>query len=89
MRVTLTATALLELRGIRDYIRQFNPIAADRISDKLIAACDSLAYAPHRGRPIGANRRELLSVWPYIIRYSVGEDEVVILRIRHGKRRPD
>jgi plasmid stabilization system protein ParE len=32
--------------------------------------------------------RELVSVSPYIIRYQVIGDDVVILRVRHGARRP-
>ncbi len=32
--------------------------------------------------------RELVSAYPYIIRYRIDGDTVVILRIRHTSRRP-
>ena len=32
--------------------------------------------------------RELVSVHPYIIRYRIAGDDVVILRVRHTSRRP-
>jgi plasmid stabilization system protein ParE len=32
--------------------------------------------------------RELISTYPYIIRYHIDGDKVVILRVRHTARRP-
>jgi plasmid stabilization system protein ParE len=32
--------------------------------------------------------RELLAVSPYIIRHRIAGEQVVILRVRHGARRP-
>jgi plasmid stabilization system protein ParE len=59
------------------------------MADALFAAGDSLENFPHRGRPVpGTNSRELVSVCPYIIRYRVAGDDVVIQRVRHGARRP-
>jgi plasmid stabilization system protein ParE len=59
------------------------------MAEALRAAGDSLANFPHRGRRVrGTSLRELVSVSPYIIRYRVAEDEVVILRVRHSARRP-
>jgi toxin ParE1/3/4 len=77
------------LRGIRDYLRQFNPRAADRIATRLVEACDSLGTTPDLGRLTRFGRRELVSVWPYLIRYHVAAGEVIILRIRHGRRRTE
>jgi len=36
----------------------------------------------------GTDMRELVSVRPYIIRYRVLGDQVIILRIRHASQRP-
>lgn len=54
----------------------------------LIAAADSLTELPERGRPAATGRREVVSIWPYVIRYQVIGDRVVILRVRHGSQRP-
>jgi plasmid stabilization system protein ParE len=44
---------------------------------------------PHRGRPVrDTTMRELMFVTPYIIRYCVERDRVVILRVRHSAGRP-
>ena len=72
-----------------DYILEFNPQAAQRLADALFGAGDSLALFPHRGRPVSdTGMRELVSIDPYIVRYEVPEDDVVILRVRHAARRP-
>ena len=89
MQVVWTVAARDDLRAIRDYIRQFNPAAARRIAIALVAAADSLTELPERGRPAGTGRREVVSIWPYVIRYQVLGDRVVILRVRHGRQRPD
>jgi len=53
---------------------------------RLIALADSLANFPERGRDAGEGRREQTIVPPYILRYRVEADRVVILRVRHGAR---
>ena len=30
--------------------------------------------------------REITTVWPYVLRYRVEQDRVIILRVRHGAR---
>jgi toxin ParE1/3/4 len=86
--VVWTEPALRDLQGIRGYIGQFNPTAAQRIGSRLRAAGDSLAELSDRGRPAG-RYREITAVWPYVLRYRVAGDSVVIMRVRHGKQRPE
>jgi toxin ParE1/3/4 len=72
-----------------DYIVDFNPQAAQRMADALFAAGDGLEHFPHRGRLVpGTASRELLSISPYIIRYRIAGNDVVIQRVRHGAQRP-
>ena len=83
-RIVWTEEAVANLDSIADYISAFNPAAADRLAARLIEIADSLAEFPDRGREAGESRREMTIVWPYIIRYRVEDDSVIILRIRHG-----
>lgn len=80
--------ALTELMEIRAYIALFDPAAADRMVNKLIALGESLSDFPHRGRPAAHGTREMTTVPPYILSYEVIGDHVAILRVRHGARRP-
>lgn len=85
--VVWTEPALYDLEGIRAYIGQFNPTAAERIASRLREAGNSLNEHADRGRP-AERYRELTVVHPYVLRYRIAGGQVVILRVRHGKRRP-
>ena len=87
--VVWTEPALAHLQAIRTYIEQFNPRAARDVASSLKALGDSLVNFPYRGRQVrGTSTRELVSIYPYIIRYHIDGDTVVILRVRHAARRP-
>jgi len=88
-QIVWTDAALADLQSIRSYIAQFNPATARRIALHLVAASNSLAELSERGRPAEPANRELVAIWPYVIRYRVEGNRVLILRIRHGKRRPE
>lgn len=85
-RIVWTDEAVAHLEAIVAYIEAFNPAAARRLGERLVEVADSLTEFPHRGRDAGDGRREMTTVWPYILRYRVEEERVVILRIRHGAR---
>ena len=87
-RIIWSPLAVDDLRSIRDYIGQFNPSAAARLAARLIATAESLRDYSERGRKARGKQRELVVVWPYIIRYRIEDERVVILRVRHGARRP-
>ena len=87
-RIEWTEDAVANLDAIADYISAFNPAAAQRLAKRLIATADSLAEYSERGRDVGDGRRELTIVWPYLLRYRVEAERVIILRIRHGAQAP-
>lgn len=84
--IVWTDEAVAHLEAIVGYVEAFNPAAARRLGVRLIETADSLAEFPERGRDAGLGRREMVTVRPYILRYRVEADRVVILRIRHGAR---
>ena len=86
-RIDWTREALGHLELIRAYIGQFDPRAANRFVARLIAAGESLADFPNRGRPAADGVRELPTVAPYVIQYEVDDEVVSILRIKHGRQR--
>jgi toxin ParE1/3/4 len=88
-KVIWSNPALGHLRSIRAYIEQFNPRAAQELAAALVEAGNNLEHFPHRGRPVpGTDKRELVTAYPYIIRYRIVGNTVRILRVRHTSRRP-
>lgn len=85
-RIVWTDEAIAHLEAIVAYISAFNPAAAARLGERLIAVADSLAEFFERGRDAGDGRREMTTVCPYVLRYRVEGERVVVLRIRHGAR---
>ncbi len=81
-----TNEAVEHLEAIIAYISAFNPSAASGLGERLIAVADSLSEFPDRGRDAGGGMREMTTVWPYVLRYRMEAERVIILRIRHGAR---
>ncbi len=88
-RLIWSTDAIHDLRSIRSYIAETNPLAASRVAAALGDAATGLIAFPNRGRPVRSGVRELTTVPPYIIRYAVLPDEVRITFIRHSARRPE
>ena len=89
MPVVWTAAAARGVWHAYEYLYELNPRAAEHLAESLFATGDSLVNFPHRGRLVPkTDMREIVSVHPYIIRYRIDGDTVVILRVRHVARRP-
>ena len=86
-RIIWTLRAERDLAAIREHVAADSPTAANRLADRLHDAGERLADFPHVGRLEGATR-VLATVTPYLIRYRVQSEGVVILGVRHGRRRP-
>jgi toxin ParE1/3/4 len=88
-KIIWSMAAVGQLEAIANYLEQFNPRAAQQVTETIYEAANSLAQFPHRGRIVsGTDKRELVTIYPYIIRYRVVGNIVRILRIRHSSRRP-
>jgi toxin ParE1/3/4 len=89
MRVVWTQTALRGVASAYDYLTTFNPVAARVLAADILTAGDSLSHFPHRGRPVaGTGLREIVAIVPYVLRYRIEAQQVVILSIRHAARMP-
>jgi plasmid stabilization system protein ParE len=72
VRVVWSPPALRQVARAADYLMDFNPRAATELLAGLITAGDSLGQFPHRGRRVpGTNVCELVTAYPYIIRYRI------------------
>jgi toxin ParE1/3/4 len=91
VRVLLRRTALRDLEDIFAYIAERNPEAARRTLRRIRRRIDDIAQVdfPSMGRrgPLAGTR--VIVEHPYLITYypDRSRDALVVLSIRHGKRR--
>lgn len=87
MNLVYTVDAVEDLARLREFIEIHNPIAAHRISAKLIEGITTLTEHPKIGHPVSkAPDPELirdLILGDYIVRYILHKNTTVILRIWH------
>ena len=89
MRIVWTEPALDAIAQAYDYVAQEDLKSARRVAQGLLDAGNSLIDFPRRGRVVsGTEMRELVAAFSYVIQYRLLNDELVILRVRHGARRP-
>jgi toxin ParE1/3/4 len=88
-RLDWTSRALRRVEEIGDYIAKDSPVAAEKVTDRLQAAPESLRAHPAIGRTgrIAGTRELVLADIPYIIAYRVTETSVEILTVMHTSQR--
>lgn len=76
------------LANIRDYIAERNPVAADRVIDRIEAACLSVVAAPFTGPQVGESHPGLRFklVGKYVVYYRVTDDAIWVQRVIHSAR---
>ncbi len=90
MKVRYSNLALAELDAILAGIKAENPNAAASFQARVHRVVERVGQFPEGAQEVAERpsvRRVPLLRYPYVIHYTVGDDEVVILRIVHGARR--
>ena len=92
MKVRYNRRALVQIEEIHVYIAERNPRAAARVIARIEELCEKLSEFPGMGHQSDHSDIRVLPVvrYPYLIFYTVvgADDEVRILRVRHGRREP-
>lgn len=90
MKVQYTRRATDDLAEIFAYIAKDNPHAAVRVVERIETVVAHLEHAPESGTPTDKPgiRRVSAVTYPYLIFYEILRDEIAIVHIRHGARRP-
>ena len=91
MKLRYTERAIADLEAIQAHVARHNPRAAAMLGKRIRTALDLLADFPGLGRKRDDEVRALpIVTHPYVVYYSLDEraGEVIILHVRHGRRRP-
>ena len=77
--------AVARLQEIRAFVALDQPQAAERLATRIVALVENLRQHPHLGRAAGEPgvRELVVGGTPYIIRYRVQRNRVVITTISH------
>lgn len=90
MKVTYSPRALAQIEDIHAYIAERYPRAAAAVVERIEKLCAMLGDYPGCGTPTDRKEVRVLPVvrYPYLIFYRIldEENEVRILRVRHGAR---
>jgi len=89
MRVRYSPESIDDLIRLRDFIKERNPVAAQHIADELLDGINKLKLFPKVGLPVmrAADPQSIrdLFIGSYTVRYLIGNNEIYILRMWHGK----
>jgi len=89
MNLLFSPEAVDDLARLRKFIEEKNPAAAQRIARDLLLGMEKLKVFPEIGlkvdRAFESQRIRDLFIGRYTVRYLIGEDEIVILRLWHSK----
>ena len=89
MKIRYTPESIADLHRLRKFIAIKNPVAAQRVATELLAGIEKLTLVPKIGvQVLRAPQPELirdLFIGNYTARYLISKDEVIILRLWHGK----
>lgn len=86
MKLLFTASAQNDLIRLREFIAEKNPPAASRISQQLRLSIQRIIDQPEMGVNVESSPSlQDLVTGDYIVRYTLLEQEIYILRIWHGK----
>jgi addiction module RelE/StbE family toxin len=93
MTLNVTPEAIQDVVDIKNYIRnEFdNPVAAERIANRIINSYERLETSPYLGKRLDAVSKiksdyRFLVCERYLIFYDVNENNVSVHRVIHGKR---
>jgi addiction module RelE/StbE family toxin len=83
--------AVRDLEAIGDYIHSQSPVATERVRERIEKLIGGLADFPHQGSQTDEPdiRRLVVTPFPYLIFYRIKGEVVIILHIRHGRRRAE
>ena len=89
MNLRFAPETIEDLIRLREFIEKKNPTAAQRIAGDLLLGMEKLKVFPEIGlkveRAFEPHRIRDLYIGNYTVRYLIGDGEIGVLRLWHGK----
>jgi toxin ParE1/3/4 len=90
LKVRFTNHAVRQIDQALNYIAARSPQGEGAVRQRMREVVTMLESHPYAGRRTSWRgvRRLALSPFPYVLDYRIASDAIVIMRFRHGGRRP-
>jgi plasmid stabilization system protein ParE len=92
LKLRYTPRAAAELGEILDYIAARSPQGQRRVMARLQFITRLIVEQPYSGKRTslrgGRVRRVMATPYPFLVFYEVGDDEIVVISVRHAARDP-
>ena len=90
MIIVYSPRALRDLHDIEAYLVERSAIGTRNVLAAIKSAIDDLEHFPKIGIPVNGEGRYRLPVqhYPYLVFYKLANNDIFILHVRHGARRP-
>jgi plasmid stabilization system protein ParE len=91
VKLRYSPRARRDLAEIADYLTARSRKGALSVERRIRKTIDLIAAFPGAGRRLDqrpAVRVMPIGRYPYLVFYTLGDDEIVILHVRHGARKP-
>jgi len=89
MKLRFAPEAVDDLARLRAFIAEKNPAAAQRTARDVLLGLEKLKAFPELGlrvqRAPDPDRIRDVFIGSYVVRYLVGDQDIVVLRVWHGK----
>jgi plasmid stabilization system protein ParE len=90
VRIRLTIRAARQVSEALNFVAAESPSGAASVRRRLLELLNLLEIQPRLGQMTdrAGVRRLIVTPYPYIVDYRISADELIVLRFRHGARRP-
>ena len=91
MKIAYSPRAVADIASIADYLTERSHQGALAVERRIREVLDRLAEFPRMGLELAQRPRVRvmpIGRYPYLIFYTVAGNELVILHLRHGSRKP-
>jgi toxin ParE1/3/4 len=93
VRVVWSPQSINDISALRAFIAVESPVAAKRISLRIVDTVESLlSFNPEAGRKgrVPKTRELVVARTPFVVAYRINDTTIEVLRVFHGSRRwPD
>ncbi|QAU49680.1 type II toxin-antitoxin system RelE/ParE family toxin [Bradyrhizobium guangzhouense] len=89
MRLRVVSTAFAELAEIAEFIARDNPDASRGVVRRIEEVFTRIKQFPYMAHPADTSDIRIYPVrpFPYLVFYSIEQDEIIVRNVRHEARR--